>query len=294
MLRTICSLLAIILISACSASYEKIKNVESQKNNSFSASLLKAYKEKAIFEAEEMHDWNSAKLYSEKALEALEGKEVKPQKIQYWKISNEYIPDLSYSYNNLMEIYDDAKIVDHHNLAKAISSLDCWAEQQEEDWQSWDINKCKEDFINAMHVLYEKIVNNKNNTSIKKNNKNLESVSVVTKNEKKEIMQIIYFDFDESILSQISIQTINKFLNKNKKLISNFVIIGHADTKGSNKYNLELSLKRAEAVKNILLNNGIKQNKISILGRGEEFLAIKTADNVAHPANRRAIIRNAN
>ena len=294
MLRTICSLLAIILISACSASYEKIKNVESQKNNSFSASLLKAYKEKAIFEAEEMHDWNSAKLYSEKALEALEGKEVKPQKIQYWKISNEYIPDLSYSYNNLMEIYDDAKIVDHHNLAKAISSLDCWAEQQEEDWQSWDINKCKEDFINAMHVLYEKIVNNKNNTSIKKNNKNLESVSVVTKNEKKEIMQIIYFDFDESTLSQISIQTINKFLNKNKKLISNFVIIGHADTKGSNKYNLELSLKRAEAVKNILLNNGIKQNKISILGRGEEFLAIKTADNVAHPANRRAIIRNAN
>jgi len=293
MLRTICSLLAIILISACSSSYEKLKNVESQKNNSFSASLLNAYKDKAIFEAEEMHDWNSAKLYSEKALEALEGKEVKPQKIQYWKLSNEYISDLSYSYNNLMEIYDDAKIVDHHNLAKAISSLDCWAEQQEEDWQTWDINKCKEDFINAMHVLYEKIVNNKNNTSIK-NNKNLESVSVVTKNEKKEIMQIIYFDFDESTLSQISIQTINKFLNKNKKSISNFVIIGHADTKGSNKYNLELSLKRAEAVKNILLNNGIKQDKISILGRGEEFLAVKTADNVAHPANRRAIIRNAN
>ncbi len=293
MLRTICSLLAIILISACSSSYEKLKNVESQKNNSFSASLLNAYKDKAIFEAEEMHDWNSAKLYSEKALEALEGKEVKPQKIQYWKLSNEYISDLSYSYNNLMEIYDDAKIVDHHNLAKAISSLDCWAEQQEEDWQTWDINKCKEDFINAMHVLYEKIVNNKNNTSIK-NNKNLESVSVVTKNEKKEIMQIIYFDFDESTLSQISIQTINKFLNKNKKSISNFVIIGHADTKGSNKYNLELSLKRAESVKNILLNNGIKDNEISILGRGEKFLAVKTADNVAHPANRRAVIRNAN
>ena len=293
MLRTICSLLAIILISACSSSYEKLKNVESQKNNSFSASLLNAYKDKSIFEAEEMHDWNSAKLYSEKALEALEGKEVKPQKIQYWKLSNEYISDLSYSYNNLMEIYDDAKIVDHHNLAKAISSLDCWAEQQEEDWQTWDINKCKEDFINAMHVLYEKIVNNKNNTSIK-NNKNLESVSVVTKNEKKEIMQIIYFDFDESTLSQISIQTINKFLNKNKKLISNFVIIGHADTKGSNKYNLELSLKRAESVKNILLNNGIKDNEISILGRGEKFLAVKTADNVAHPANRRAVIRNAN
>ena len=35
---------------------------------------MEAYKIKADFEAKEMHDWNSAKLYSEKALAAGAGK----------------------------------------------------------------------------------------------------------------------------------------------------------------------------------------------------------------------------
>ena len=37
--------------------------------------------------------------------------------------------------NNLMTIYKDAKVIDPLNLAIAISSLDCWSEQQEENWQ---------------------------------------------------------------------------------------------------------------------------------------------------------------
>ena len=45
-----------------------------------------AYKEKAEFEAKEMHDWNSAKLYSEKALKAARGGKILPQHIDYWKI----------------------------------------------------------------------------------------------------------------------------------------------------------------------------------------------------------------
>ena len=46
-------------------------------------------------------------------------------------------------------------INDPQNLAKAISSLDCWAEQEEEKWQTWDIDKCKNDFLTAMHEIYK-------------------------------------------------------------------------------------------------------------------------------------------
>ena len=60
-----------------------------------------------------------------------------------------------------MTIYEDAKVIDPFNLARAISSLDCWSEQQEENWQTWDIKRCKEDFLNAMHNIYEKITNEK-------------------------------------------------------------------------------------------------------------------------------------
>ena len=98
-----------------------------------------------------MHDWNSAKLYSEKSLLAAKGEQIKPQKLDYWKISQEKINELHIAYSNLMVIYNQAINSDPYNLAIAISSLDCWAEQQEENWQTDHIQKCKNDFFKSMH-----------------------------------------------------------------------------------------------------------------------------------------------
>ena len=46
---------------------------------------MDSYKTKADFEAKEMHDWNSAKLYSEKALAAATGKKIKPEEVSIGK-----------------------------------------------------------------------------------------------------------------------------------------------------------------------------------------------------------------
>ena len=298
MLKTTLCLFGLLIITACYASYEKLKTVDSRTNNTFTKNLLETYKQKAEYEAEEMHDWNSAKLYSEKALNALVGAEVKPQAMTYWKLPKKHIFELTQSYNNLMIIYNEAKILDPYNLAIAISSLDCWAEQQEENWQTWDIKKCRDDFLNAMHEMYAKISDNEKNQDQQnledKIINNTESVTVVTKNKKSEIMQIIYFDFDEYTLSEVSINNLKTFLDKYQNQISNYVILGHTDTKGTNKYNLKLSLKRAKTIKTIFLQEGIEEKNINILGKGEEFLAILTADETAHPANRRVEISSSN
>ena len=298
MLKATLCLFGLLIITACSASYEKLKTVDSRTNNTFTKNLLETYKQKAEYEAEEMHDWNSAKLYSEKALNALVGAEVKPQEMTYWKLPKKHIFELTQSYNNLMIIYNEAKILDPYNLAIAISSLDCWAEQQEENWQTWDIKKCRDDFLNAMHEMYAKISDNEKNQDQQnledKIINNPESVTVVTKNEKREIMQIIYFDFDEYTLSEVSLNTLKTFLDKYQNQISNYVIVGHTDTKGTNQYNLKLSLKRAETIKTIFLQEGIEEKNINILGKGEDFLAVPTADETAHPANRRVEISSSN
>lgn len=298
MLKATLCLFGLLIITACSASYEKLKTVDSRTNNTFTKNLFETYKQKATYEAEEMHDWNSAKLYSEKALNALVGAEVKPQEMTYWKLPKKHIFELTQSYNNLMIIYNEAKILDPYNLAIAISSLDCWAEQQEENWQTWDIKKCRDDFLNAMHEMYAKISDNEKNQDQQnledKIINNPESVTVVTKNEKREIMQIIYFDFDEYTLSEVSLNTLKTFLDKYQNQISNYVIVGHTDTKGTNQYNLKLSLKRAETIKTIFIQKGIEEKNINILGKGEGFLAVLTADEVAHPANRRVEIRSSN
>ena len=114
---------------ACSAAYDQVKEMDIKNPNTFQQHLLNNYKINASFEAEKMHDWNSAKLYSEKALKALSGENIYPEEITYWKLPTKIAKDISSSYNNLLSIYDEAIIKNPKSLAKAISSLDCWAEQ---------------------------------------------------------------------------------------------------------------------------------------------------------------------
>ena len=289
----------LIFLGGCSASYKQLSKMENKEPKNFQEHLLSEYKKRASFEAEEMHDWNSAKLYSEKALKSLETDEIYPEEISYWKIPEENINEIKIAYENLMTIYKDAKNIDPINLARAISSLDCWSEQQEENWQTWDINSCKNDFLNAMHNIYEKISTQENEQENTNKNNNLENetkdeVTIVTKNENKELMQIIYFDFDKFNLSEVSKDKIKKFLNNYGSVINEYLVVGHTDTKGTNKYNLSLSIKRAEVVKEILINYGINQNSIKILGKGEESLAVNTPDDTKQPANRRVEIKKTN
>ena len=290
-------LIPLFFLMACSAAYDQVKEMDIKNPNTFQQHLLNNYKINASFEAEKMHDWNSAKLYSEKALRALNGENIYPEKITYWKLPAETAKDIRSSYKNLLSIYDEVIIKDPKNLAKTISSLDCWAEQEEEKWQTWDIDKCKNDFHTAMHDIYKilteedekKEVTNVIEQKVKKDS--TPQVVIVTENEKKEVMQIIYFDFDNSKLSAVSKNTLFNFLDKNKKKLSRYIIFGHTDTKGSSKYNMDLSIKRAESVKQALLDHGITPDDISIFGKGENELAIDTPDNTKHPANRRAEVK---
>ena len=195
---------------SCSSSYEKLNNENFSPPDSFSKHLFDMYKEKANFEAEKMHDWNSAKLYSEKALKAAKGEKIEPENINYWKIPKEHQNQIKLAYDNLMSIYESALIHDPYNLANAISSLDCWSEQQEENWQTWDINNCKDSFLESMHKIYKNLAKNEkgeNENSKEKsyeNDNEIESnATLVTEDINSNILQIIYFDFDKSELSSI-------------------------------------------------------------------------------------------
>ena len=297
----ICNKLLLIFtfffLYSCSSSYEKLNNSNFSPPNSFSQHLFHMYKEKANFEAEKMHDWNSAKLYSEKALKAAKGEKIEPENINYWKIPKEHQNQIKLAYDNLMSIYESALIHDPYNLANAISSLDCWSEQQEENWQTWDINNCKDRFLESMHKIYKNLAKNE---KVKKKNDKEKSYEDINNNESKatlvtedinsNILQIIYFDFDKSELSLVSKKEIKKFIKKYKNIINKFLVVGHTDTKGTKQYNYKLSIERAMVIKNLLIDLGIKEQNIKILGKGEIDLNIKTNDEVPHPANRRAEI----
>jgi outer membrane protein OmpA-like peptidoglycan-associated protein len=68
------------------------------------------------------------------------------------------------------------------------------------------------------------------------------------------------------------------------------MVAGHADTTGKSAYNRVLSQKRAEAVRDELLKDGLNQASIAVVGRGEDALLVSTRDDAHEPKNRRVEI----
>src|SRR5882757_568930 len=65
---------------------------------------------------------------------------------------------------------------------------------------------------------------------------------------------------------------------------------GHTDTSGPENYNMALSLRRANAVKDALVREGVPATAIAVVGRGEQGLLVPTPDGVREPQNRRVEI----
>lgn len=69
------------------------------------------------------------------------------------------------------------------------------------------------------------------------------------------------------------------------------VVIAHTDKVGSEKSNDQLSLRRAESVKALLIEIGIPENIIQVAGRGEREPLVFTKDGVEEAKNRRVEIK---
>ena len=67
-------------------------------------------------------------------------------------------------------------------------------------------------------------------------------------------------------------------------------VIGHTDRVGSASLNDALSLKRAETVRQALIQSGIAALRIEVAGRGEREPLVPTEDEVSEPRNRRVEI----
>jgi outer membrane protein OmpA-like peptidoglycan-associated protein len=102
---------------------------------------------------------------------------------------------------------------------------------------------------------------------------------------------MVFFDWDRSNLSQQALTTIQQAANAFKtKGNARITATGHTDTSGPEAYNMALSLRRANAVKDALVRNGVPAQAITVVGMGEKGLLVPTGDNVREPQNRRVEI----
>ena len=102
---------------------------------------------------------------------------------------------------------------------------------------------------------------------------------------------MVFFDWDRANLSAQALNTIKQAAGAYKaKGNARITATGHTDTSGAPAYNMALSLRRANAVKDALVREGVPATAIAVVGRGEQGLLVQTGPNVREPQNRRVEI----
>jgi len=102
---------------------------------------------------------------------------------------------------------------------------------------------------------------------------------------------IVFFGFNKSNLTPEAQRVVSEAAAAAKDTGSaSIAVVGHTDTSGSSDYNVKLSLRRSQAVKDALVSLGIPEAAIATGGRGESELMVQTGDGVKEPQNRRATI----
>ena len=81
------------------------------------------------------------------------------------------------------------------------------------------------------------------------------------------------FDFDSAELNDDGIATIEEYRKSLGPELTDaymIVIVGHTDSSGDPRYNMALSLKRAQSVADYLISTGVNEDQIRVIGRGSK------------------------
>ena len=98
----------------------------------------------------------------------------------------------------------------------------------------------------------------------------------------------IHFAFNESTLTDSARSQLNDLSDCIKKGGGGKITLeGHADERGTEEYNLQLSNRRAASVRKYLTDLGVPPSRLDTVGYGENRPAVEGHDEAAWAANRR-------
>ena len=261
---------ALGLLAGCASNIKQMETVEATGGSAFTQALTEEYRGFVAHEKDE-RDWSAADYYARKGLAAAGGETVLPEEVGD---VGDHTQALTDARGQLMAALDGgARDGNPTVAARAQRAFDCWKHEADEDY--WydaiteeHITPCRDEFNAAMAELAP-------------------VMDAPVPGE-----YIVYFDFDRSNINDAGQTVINDALAEVAARGGSVAIsaIGHADRSGNEDYNLGLSLRRADSVREALIEGGVTADAITVGGRGESEPAVPTDDGVREQANRRVVI----
>lgn len=245
----------------------------------FNAALYKEYVDLSRFEFRE-GDYRSSDHYALKAISAAKSQSVNPDPVTMRQLPKDSVGEITTAHGRLTKaLADGARDKAPPLAAKAQAMLDCWMEQQEENFQPVDIARCRTEYMAAMAQL---------EGAMRPQTAAAPPAPAPAPQAK---TYVLYFDSNSSKLTPASQKTVLEAIDAAKaRGVSQVTLAGHTDRAGNDTYNAKLSSNRVQSVVDAMKKGGVGDNVLSIATFGEALPAVKTDDGKAEAKNRRVEI----
>ncbi|MFZ1991513.1 MAG: OmpA family protein [Alphaproteobacteria bacterium] len=249
----------------------------------FNQALYRAYLTRAE-EKKQIGKSDAAKYFADRARIAADGRAILPEDLAVDRVGQEAFTELDGARNNLVKyLVDGGRDQAPEEAAQSQSYFDCWVKSAEAK-ETAEVTRCKTAFGGALSNLQTAI----NATPSQPTTASASTGSSAAGQERK---YAVYFDLNEWHLSAEALTTITDAINTARSEgQSQIISAGHADRSGSAPYNMKLSRRRADFVKDTMVEMGARAEAIKVEAYGETKPAVPTADGVKEPKNRRVEI----
>ena len=105
------------------------------------------------------------------------------------------------------------------------------------------------------------------------------------------LSSVVYFDFDQYSLTAESRAVLLAHADKLKGASVAVRLEGHADERGSREYNMALGEKRANAVRDFFVTQGVNGSSLEVVSFGEEQPVATGSDEASYAQNRRVEVK---
>jgi OOP family OmpA-OmpF porin len=268
MKRLTITALVVLLVSGCSTySLEELRHA-TPKGSAFQSELAKKYMDFADSEEKE-YDWQDSWYFADKGLMAVYGKDVAPEDLGDWNLPADKLAYIEKARVDLIAALTPEILEKKPEIAASAQfNFDCWVEQQEENWQQDDIEACRDGFARALAKLVlsdekksKKPLSKTSKKAHKQANKKIEN-KIIAPTAPTTTFFMVVFEPNKVVFTQAADLVLSDIAKTLVTKGDNGYEVVITDKTENNKDSLELSLERVQAVKNRLVESGVKASAI--------------------------------
>lgn len=275
------TILLLIFINSCANSLEDLSSRESElkARRTLNGYLALEYLQYSRDLANK-YRWRDAEYFSEKGIKAARNEPIYPEVPEEWDLDATQIEQATLAREKLIKLLFTQRAQEY--LAPQLAHLhmlyDCWITREKEPFQIADMGRCKILFFR----LEDEINRYLNDTKPQK------PVEIIEIKEPEFTRFDIYFDLDLTKFNSKADRVFFELFKHLEGLNGNYkiMIVGGADRMGGKLYNDALARKRALAVKDRLVKNGVMEDLITVKSLGNENPQIVTVEGDPNKKNR--------